>query len=142
MTSPEKSFFEDDHWCYACGTENHQGLQLKFEHSQKGQLSSTVIFSKQHQGFKGVVHGGMLAVVLDDIMVNLAWHEKYRVVTGELTLRLKRPAKIGEALSLLAWFSRIDSKIIYLESSVKNPKGDVVATAKASCVILTSQSQA
>ena len=133
---PTKPFFEDDHWCYACGSENKHGLKLSFDHSQKEQLTSTVSFSKEHQGFKGVVHGGMLAVVLDDLMVNLAWRENCHAVTGELNLRLKKPALVGEPLSLLAWVVKKDSKIIYLESSAKNSKGDLVALAKASCVIL------
>jgi acyl-CoA thioesterase FadM len=84
----------------------------------------------------------MLAVVLDDIMVNLAWHEKYRVVTGELTLRLKKPARVGEKLSLSAWISKVDSKIIYIESSAQDAHGEIVATAKASCVILRDKSHA
>ena len=138
---PTKLLFEDDQWCYGCGQDNKKGLKLVFEHSQKDRLTSQVTFSKEHQGFKGIVHGGMLAVALDDLMVNLAWRENYHAVTAELTLRIKKPALVGEVLSLSARIIKKDSKIVYLESEAVNAKGEAVATAKASCMILKENKQ-
>ena len=52
---------EDDHHCFVCGTENPKGLHLQFERREPGRLASSVVFSRDHQGFKGIVHGGMMA---------------------------------------------------------------------------------
>ncbi len=91
---------EDDHMCYVCGQGNAQGLRLSFEHPEKGRLKATLSFSKHHQGFKNIVHGGMLAMVLDEMMVNLAWKEGIPAVTAELIVRLKKPTHIGEKVHL------------------------------------------
>ena len=46
---------------------------MKFDHSKNKHLRATVIFSKHHQGFKNIVHGGMIGLVLDELMGNLLW---------------------------------------------------------------------
>lgn len=128
-----KLHLEDDHQCYVCGKENPHGLHLEFSLSADGALHSSVIFSKEHQGFKGIVHGGMMAAVLDDIMVNLLWHSRLPAVTAELKLRLKRPAKVGEKILLSGWVEKKEEKIIYTKATAKNEAGEILATASAAC---------
>ena len=84
---------EDDHMCYVCGQKNPQGLKLKFDRPRKGHLTAEVVFAKHHQGFKNIVHGGMIAMVLDEMIVNLAWKEGIPAVTGELVFGSKNPLK-------------------------------------------------
>ena len=91
---------EDDHMCYVCGKENPQGLKLDFKHPEKDRLEATVVFTKEHQGFKNIVHGGMMAMLLDEMMVNLAWKEGIPAVTAEFTVRLKKAAKVGITLKI------------------------------------------
>lgn len=124
---------EDDHMCYACGDQNLSGLKLRFDQPQDGILRSEVTFSKIHQGFKGVVHGGMLALVLDDIMVNLSWRQNIPAVTGELTLRLKKPTPINEKIYLEAKLEREEKRVVYFSAQAKNTDGQVLATATAAC---------
>ena len=125
---------EDDHMCYVCGKENRQGLRLHFEHPEKGRLKTTMVFLKHHQGFKNVVHGGMLAMVLDEMMVNLAWKEGIPAVTAELTVRLKKPLKVGEKVYLEGRFEGSKGRLLYASSTAKNDRGELVASAKAACI--------
>lgn len=54
--------------CFVCGEANPLGLRLRFE--TDGQLvHATFTPRPEHVGFKGVVHGGITATVLDEIMV-------------------------------------------------------------------------
>ena len=56
------------HSCFVCGQRNPSGLKLRFE--TDGSLVRTRFLpSEATVGFKGVVHGGLLATVLDEIMV-------------------------------------------------------------------------
>ena len=120
--------------CFVCGKDNPQGFRLRFEHPQKGRLTATVVFSKHHQGYKNIVHGGMIATVLDEIMVNLAWKESIPVVTGELKVRLKKAALVGEKVFLEGRIDKEEGRIVYTSSTAKNTKGELLATAKASCL--------
>ena len=55
--------------CFVCGKSNPIGLKLKFDVDKENNISrSSVVFSAEHQGWDGVVHGGLLAAVLDDAM--------------------------------------------------------------------------
>lgn len=129
-------FLEDDHMCYACGQNNPHGLKLKFEHPQKGLLKATVVFAKHHQGFKNIVHGGMMALVLDEMMVNLAWKEGISAVTGEIKVRLVKAAKTGQKVHLEGSLeSGEEGKKVFFASAVaKDESGEVLATAKATCI--------
>ena len=126
----------DDSMCYVCGSDNAQGLRLQFRYPQKGKLTASVIFSKHHQGFQDIVHGGMIAMVLDEMMVNLAWKEGIPAVTAELTVRLKKTVKVGEKVHLEGWLdpSNIRKKAFPAHAEAKNTAGETLASASAVCV--------
>ena len=63
--------WEDDHMCFACGSENPAGLHLTFSaHGEKG-LRSEFTPQKIYQGYRDIVHGGFIGLLLDEIMVNV-----------------------------------------------------------------------
>ena len=127
---------EDDQMCYVCGSKNPAGLKLQFEHPEKGVLISSVIFTKEHQGFKDIVHGGMMATVLDEMMVNLAWKEGKPAVTAELTVRLKKAAKIGQKIHLEGRIEREEGRAVYARSEAKDEHGEILAQATATCILI------
>jgi len=132
---------EDDQMCYVCGSKNPFGLKLRFDHPEKGLLRSEVVFSKEHQGFKGVLHGGMMAMVLDEMMVNLAWTEGIPAVTVELNVRLKKAAKIGEKVLLEGHFEKgEEGRVLHARAEAKNEKGEVLANATATCIVIRQKS--
>lgn len=120
--------------CYVCGKNNAEGLKLTFEHPEKGILKATIVFEKRHQGFKNIVHGGMMAMVLDEMMVNLAWKEGIPAVSAEFTIRLKKAAKIGEKITLEGRIDKNEGRALYTSALAKNKEGEVLASAKGTCL--------
>jgi len=56
------------HSCFVCGDANPRGLKLRFE--TDGRLVRARFRPcAEHSGFKGMVHGGITATVLDETMV-------------------------------------------------------------------------
>lgn len=93
----EKMQLEDDCYCFACGPENPDGLRLKWE--VDGLTTSTQFTSdRKYQGWKGIVHGGIIATLLDEAMTRLAGVVYGTAVTAEMTVRFVAPAKVGELL--------------------------------------------
>lgn len=126
---------QDDKWCYACGTLNPSGLKLRFSHPEPGLLTARVEFQKEHQGFKNIVHGGLVGTVLDEMMVNLAWVEGTPAVTGSYTIRLKKPIRVGEGISLEGRIDRRTPRLIYASAKARDTRtGEVLAEAEAVCV--------
>lgn len=130
-----KTKLEDDRMCFACGENNPAGLKLKFQMDERGvQIKTVFIPQNSHQGFAKIVHGGLIALILDEAMVNLLWRLKIQAVSAHLEVRLKNPAYVGEPLNFKAWIAHKNSKIIYTESQAYKNDGKIVATACAKCV--------
>jgi len=124
---------EDDKNCFVCGDKNSYGLRLRFTIDKNNIMHTEFISQKHHQGFKDIVHGGLIGLILDEVMVNSAWKLGKDVVTAEFSVRLKRIAKVGEKLLFRGWIDRENDKIIYTKAEAKNEHGTIIALASAKC---------
>lgn len=121
---------EDDGHCFACGKKNPVGLQLDFR-SEKGRTSAEFLPSKGHQGFKGVVHGGIIATVLDEAMVKTVLSAGVQAVTAELTVRFKSALLTGEDATVEAELSKPGGRVLETSARMLKTDGTVVAEARA-----------
>src|SRR5262245_461657 len=89
--------------CLVCGRENPHGLHLHLHVDERtGQVETLFTPSQVHIGFEGIVHGGVLATILDEAMVWAStWQGRRFCVCGELTVRFKRSAEIGRPLKVV-----------------------------------------
>jgi len=83
------------HSCFVCGESNPFGLKLRFE--TDGRMVQTRFVPRaEHIGFKGVVHGGIMATVLDEIMVWACAVPTHKFAyCAELTVRYLQPVIPG-----------------------------------------------
>jgi len=99
-TEGNRVTFQDDH-CFVCGKENPIGLHLKFELDRENhKAGSSVIFTKDHQGWDGVVHGGLLSSVMDDVMAYAVMTTDNLAVTTHMSVTFRKPVLVGEKLYL------------------------------------------
>ncbi len=88
--------------CFGCGKDNECGLQLVIN-SSDGKAEADVVFKEFHEGWKGIVHGGILAAAIDEVMAHaLSSKGVESGVTAELTVRFKKPVKVGEKYKVVA----------------------------------------
>jgi uncharacterized protein (TIGR00369 family) len=84
--------------CFVCGSRNPIGLKLRFQTDGKivrAKLTPEAV----HNGFIDVIHGGLLATVLDEIMVwGCAVQTKHFSYCAEMTVRYLSPARPGEEI--------------------------------------------
>ncbi len=125
---------EDDQMCYVCGKKNRAGFKLDFTHMRKGHLTAEVIFQKKHQGYKNIVHGGMVTMLLDEIMVNLAWLDGVPAVTAEISVRLKKAVPVGQKMLLEGFLVKEEGRLLLMKASAKDSKGVLYASAEAKCL--------
>ena len=52
--------------CFICGLENPVGLQLRFQEIAPGKIETTYTAPDDFQGYPGVLHGGIVATILDE----------------------------------------------------------------------------
>jgi uncharacterized protein (TIGR00369 family) len=118
------------HSCFVCGESNAIGLNLRFE--TDGHIVQTRFTPRaEHIGFKGVVHGGILSTLLDEIMVwACAVPTKRFAYCAELNVRFLHPARPGEELLATAELAENRRDRIYLaKGELKNSAGQLLASA-------------
>ena len=120
----------DDRYCFACGSENPIGLKLEFE-LVDGRTEATFVPTREHQGFVGIIHGGLIGLALDEAMAKLLHLQGIEALTCEITVRLRRAVTVGEALKLTAWMVRERRRLLELEAEATSQTGKTVATARA-----------
>src|SRR5438874_12390949 len=84
------------HSCFVCGESNPAGLRLRFE--TDGRIVQTrFVLRAEHVGFKQTVHGGLVATLLDEIIVwACAVQSRRFAFSGEVNVRFLRPLGPGE----------------------------------------------
>lgn len=115
--------------CIICGRQNASGLGWNYWQSGARAWASGKI-PAHLQGFNGIVHGGIVAAMLDDALwyaVNAA--TGHITMTAELTTRYRLPALIGETLTAAARFTGSQRRILTAEARLWGPDGKVLASA-------------
>ena len=124
------SGFRDDRVCFVCGEKNPTGLKLCIRTDpERGESTADVVFPEHFQGWAKVVHGGLLAAVLDDAMIYAAGAKGLKCVTGEMTVRYVKPASTGVAYTLKGRFIEDKGRIVLAESVLLESEGQEVARA-------------
>ncbi|WP_028962955.1 PaaI family thioesterase [Sulfobacillus thermosulfidooxidans] len=96
-----------DEWqnnpCFICGNQNDQGMHVHFTYlPQEHLVQAEVVVTESWQGFKGIVHGGIIAGLLDDAMWHILWNETHVVsMTADLRVRYRKPLYINTPLLVI-----------------------------------------
>ncbi len=133
-----KVVYEDDGMCFVCGPDNPIGLRLHFTLTPERTLETTFTPEKVHQGYADVVHGGIVATILDEVMVNLPNRLGQKAVTARLAVSLKRPAMVGQPLTFRARIVRETRRTIEAGATASREDGTLVAEAVGTMVKIPS----
>jgi len=117
-------------YCFGCGQNNPIGLKLDFKRDGKT-VRAEFTPDKFHQGWPGVVHGGILTCLLDEAMSYAAHFAGISCITAKMKIKLKRPVLLEEPLVLTASLTRNTRKLIDTEAKICLRDGTVVAESTA-----------
>ena len=125
-----KNKLEDDKHCFVCGEKNPNGLNLTFSF-REGKVVTEFILHKTYQGYKDIVHGGIISTLLDEARVKVALLQGVPVVTAEITVRFKNPLMVGEKALVEAHIIETNRKIIDTSATIKKLDGTLIAEGYA-----------
>jgi acyl-coenzyme A thioesterase PaaI-like protein len=115
-------------FCMVCSLSNPLGLGLKFTCEEDGSVIATFLGHPALEGFPGMLHGGVVASLLDGAMTNCLFAHDCAAMTGELNVRYHEPVVIGEEMHIRAWITRSLPSLHLLAAELKQG-GCVKATA-------------
>lgn len=116
--------------CLLCGDSNPWSLRLSFHLGADGEVAARFRGRAELQGYDGILHGGVVASLLDSAMTNCLFHHGIRAVTGELKVRYRRPTPYEVELEIRASVTECRPPLYVVESELLCA-GEVMASASA-----------
>lgn len=104
MSEPIISWLNDDseyQRCYVCGQRNADGLRVVY-HNEGPRIVTEFTAGERFQSFPGVVHGGILAALLDETMGRVSLIARVWTMTARLELRYRAPVPVNTPLRIVA----------------------------------------
>ena len=111
---------------------------MKFEH-EGDRLLSSFRPEARHEGWPGIVHGGIIAALLYEIMENLPYHQGTVAMMRGMDTRLKAPARVGQELRVESWIEDRSGREITVKGQLRAPDGSLIAEGTASLVALNKK---
>ncbi|MCR4441654.1 MAG: PaaI family thioesterase [Peptococcaceae bacterium] len=122
--------FDYNHHCFGCGELNPQGLKLKFFKDGET-LYTTFVPGEVHQGYPGIMHGGITSTILDEVMSRSISALGLLAFTARLEVRFRSNVPLHRPVRFEAWITGRKSKVIDTEARAVLDDGQVAAEAKA-----------
>ena len=120
--------------CFACGEKNPIGLHLHFFWIPNGVLA---FFTprQEHQSYDGRMHGGLITVLLDEIMGNYLFRKEGVPAYTRIDLRFRTPVKIGDTICCEGHEVKRKGRLVIMEGVITNPDGTVAAEATSTMMM-------
>jgi len=116
--------------CFVCGRENPTGLKLDFYMVEEGKTNSSFSLPKCYEGYPGIVHGGIIAAILDETGGRALMTEPDRFfVTAQLNVRYRKPVHTETPLMAVGYAMDQKGRVAKARSEIQNSNGDVLAEA-------------
>ena len=124
--------------CFACGKDNPISLKLRFDWDGKTARAEFTP-TELHQGWSGIVHGGIISCLLDEAMGYATLFEKIDTTTARIQVRIKRPIQVGEPLSITGSITRKTRKLAEAKAAVSLKDGTAVAKATGTMFVFNTR---
>jgi uncharacterized protein (TIGR00369 family) len=129
--------------CFGCSPRNKIGLALKMYRTDDGGLATDIAFADDYASYPGVVHGGMVSVLVDELMGDLIALDR-GLLAFSVTLRTKflRPLRTGTSYRAVARVVREGAGVIHAEADVLSSDGEHHVMASSAYQPISSEQAA
>ena len=126
---------DDGHNCFVCGPHNAIGLRVKFQLDGdvcRGEFTP----GRDHCGYDGITHGGILFSLLDDVMANWLYLKGLRCFTAKCEIRYRNPLPVGCRVLLAGKSLKRKRNVVVMEGiASRADTAEAIAECQASFFI-------
>jgi uncharacterized protein (TIGR00369 family) len=118
--------------CLVCGLRNPSGLAAAFHELENGDLLAVFTPRQEHQGYPGLLHGGISSAILDETIgraVMIRHPQDAWGVTVELSVKYRRPVPVGTELRVLGRVTKDGRRFFEGSGELLLPDGRVAVEA-------------
>ncbi|MBA7564905.1 MAG: PaaI family thioesterase [Dehalococcoidia bacterium] len=124
--------------CFVCGPKNPIGLKLNFSFDGQ-EVKANFTPGEYHQGWAGLVHGGIISCLLDEAMSYAALYSGVNSLTARMQTRFKRSLPIDEPLTVTGSVTRKTRRLVETKAELKLADDTLVAESTATMFIFLSE---
>lgn len=117
-------------YCFACSGSNPMGLALRYNVASDGGVVASFLGNCALESYPGILHGGVVATLLDGAMTNCLFAHSLRAMTAELKVRYHDPVQSCEELQVRAWLESSIHGVLGLRATLTQG-GRIKARAQA-----------
>jgi len=126
--------------CFGCGGANARGMKLAFEQDDARQrIVGRFQLGDEYQGSRGFLHGGIIAVLLDEAMGKASRFHGEHVVTADLRVEYLQPIRVDQEIVVEGFVARREGRQLYHEGEIRDVAGDVLARGQGRFVVIDRQ---
>lgn len=131
-----KNKLTDDQYCFACGTLNPIGLRMEVSF-RDNKAFSRLALKREFQGWSDIVHGGVMATILDEIMAHAVLHYVGQAVTTSLEVTYRAPLHVGEEFEVIGYVAEQKSRAAVAKAEIRIPGNNkLIARGESRFVLL------
>ena len=119
--------------CLVCGVDNDFGLKTRFYETDGEELVAVFKPLDEHQSYPNVMHGGISATILDEVIgraIMMTTDSSTFGVTVELNVRYKKPVPLGSELKAVSRITKDRGRIFEGTGELYLPNGEVAVEAE------------
>ena len=138
-TDTQRVFLPNSTGCFICGEDNPAGLKTRF-YIEDGVVKADLLPQKHHCGYPNVVHGGIVAGILDECMGWAAARAVQRMcLTAELTTRYLENVPADETATVTTEILKSHRRLVHVRAELIGNKGKIYARAEGKFSPLSAQ---
>ena len=117
--------------CFGCGDENPMGLQLTFVYDEQEKTAESWIIPPLFMnGSLGIMHGGFVALLLDEVMGKTLSGQGVKAPTGNMNVRYHKPTPVGQTLYLRGKQISEQGRKFVIKGEIRNEQDQLLAEAE------------
>jgi len=118
--------------CFVCGLENQAGLRLVFYETSPNEVVASYSPPEQFQGYPGVLHGGIVASLLDEAggRVVMIGNHRHFMMTAKMEVKYRRPTPLGQPLTVYGRLLKMRGRLAVAHAELRLADGTVTAEAE------------
>jgi len=131
-----------DH-CFICGRKNPVGLKMHFYTTGPDEVSADYTVPDRYQGYPGIVHGGIVASILDETAGRsvMADGDERFFVTVTMDISYRKPVPTETPVKILGKLKSKRGRRAMVFGQIQTQEGKVLAEAEALLYVIPDELQ-
>lgn len=123
--------------CFGCGGANDAGMKLTFEQDDVNKkIVGRFVMGERYQGGGGLLHGGIIAVLLDEAMGKVCRFRKVQAVTAEMNIDFVKPIRVEQEIIVEAFETAYRGRNVFQWGEIRDTQGELLARGRARFVVI------